>query len=130
MKKTCLAMMTASLLFAISLLTACNKKENTEQSTNAPSEQQAAPAGAATPIDPATAAKVSGTVKFGGTAPKPAKIDMSPDSGSKGPNESEAVCPHRGNLANKFVYVKDGLGSLTFDVPNDACLLDQTACKY
>ena len=130
MKKTCLAMMTVSLLFAVSLLTACNKKENTEQSTNTTSEQQAAPAGAATPIDPATAAQVSGTVKFDGTAPKPAKIDMSQDPGCKGPNEAEAVVVDGGNLANVFVYVKDGLGSRTFDVPHDAVVLDQSGCKY
>ena len=130
MKKTCLAMMTVSLLFAISLLIACNKKENTEQSTNTTSEQQAAPAGAATPIDPATAAKVSGTVKFDGTAPKPAKIDMSQDPGCKGPNEAEAVVVDGGNLANVFVYVKEGLGSRAFDVPNDAVVLDQSGCKY
>src|ERR1700704_5470818 len=114
MKKTCLAMMTVSLLFAISLLIACNKKENTEQSTNTTSEQQAAPAGAATPIDPATAAK----------------IDMSQDPGCKGPNEAEAVVVDAGNLANVFVYVKEGLGSRTFDVPNDAVVLDQSGCKY
>src|SRR6202048_456223 len=123
MKKTCLAMMT------VSLLSACNKKENTEQSTNTTSEQ-AAPAGAATPIDPATAAKLSGTVKFDGTAPKPAKIDMSQDPGCKGPNEAEAVVVDGGNLANVFVYVKEGLGSRTFEVPNDAVVLDQSGCKY
>ncbi|MGC2728553.1 MAG: carboxypeptidase regulatory-like domain-containing protein, partial [Candidatus Sulfotelmatobacter sp.] len=35
-----------------------------------------------------------------------------------------------GDLANVFVYVKDGLGNRTFDVPKDAVVLDQQGCKY
>jgi plastocyanin len=111
------------------LLAACSKKENTEQSSSAPMEQQAAPA-AATPIDPATAATVSGTVKFDGTAPKAAKIDMSQDPACKGGNEAENIVVADGDLANVFVYVKDGLGSRTFDVPAAAVVLDQQGCKY
>jgi len=41
---------------------------------------------------------------------------MSQDPGCKGPNEAEAVVVDGGNLANVFVYVKEGLGSRTFDV--------------
>src|ERR1700720_2118626 len=130
-RKNRLAMMSFGLLLGISLLlTACNKKDNTEQSTNSTAEQQAAPGPAATPIDPSTAATVNGTVKFDGTAPKPAKIDMSQDPGCKGSNEAEAVVVDGGSLANVFVYVKDGLGSRTFEVPNDAVVLDQSGCKY
>ncbi len=116
-------------LLSLLLVAACNKKENTEQSSNtmAPS---AAPAPAATPIDPATVATVSGTVKFDGTAPKPSKIDMSQDPACKGANEAENVVVSDGDLANVFVYVKDGLGSRTFDVPKDAVVLDQSGCKY
>jgi plastocyanin len=117
-------------LLALMMLAACNKKENTEQSSNTVSQQQAAPAPAATPIDPATVATVSGTVKFEGTAPKPSKIDMSQDPACKGTNEAENVVVEGGDLANVFVYVKDGLGSRTFDVPKDAVVLDQSGCKY
>ncbi len=84
----------------------------------------------ATPIDPATVATVSGTVKFDGTAPKAAKIDMSQDPGCKGTNEAENVVVNGGDLANVFVYVKDGLGSRTFDVPKDPVVLDQKGCQY
>jgi plastocyanin len=35
-----------------------------------------------------------------------------------------------GDLANVFVYVKDGLGSRTFDVPKDAVTIDQDGCRY
>src|SRR5260370_35046671 len=76
-KTKCWAMMTVSMLALLSLLllAACNKKESTEQSTNAPTEQ-AAPAAAAAPIDPATVPTVKGTVKFERTAPKPSKLTM------------------------------------------------------
>lgn len=108
-------------------LAACSKKENTEQSNNAPTEQQAP---AATPIDPATVATINGTVKFDGTAPKPAKIDMSQDPACKGANEAENIVVSNGDLANVFVYVKDGLGNRTFDVPKDSVVLDQKGCRY
>src|SRR5215475_7923766 len=85
-------------LCALLALAACSKKEITEQSSNAPAEQQAQPA--ATPIDPSTVATVSGTVKFDGTAPKAAKIDMSQDPGCKGTNTAETVVADGGNLAN------------------------------
>ena len=114
-------------LCALLALGACSKKENTEQSNNAATEQQAAPA---TPIDPATVATVSGTVKFDGTAPKAAKIDMSQDPGCKGTNTAETVVADNGDLANVFVYVKDGLGSRTFDTPKDPVVIEQKGCQY
>src|SRR5437660_9122146 len=128
-QKTGWQIMTVSMLvvFGLLLLAACNKKENTEQSSNAPTET-AAPA--ATPIDPATAATVNGTVKFDGTAPKPAKIDMSQDPACKGTNESESVVVSGGDLANVFVYVKDGLGNRSFEAPKDPVVLDQKGCQY
>jgi len=116
-------------LCALLVLAACSKKENTEQSNNA-TEQAAQPAPAATPIDPATVATISGTVKFDGTAPKPAKIDMSQDPGCKGANEAENLVVNGGDLANVFVYVKDGLGNRTFDVPTTPVVLDQQGCRY
>ena len=114
-------------LSVLLLLAGCNKKENAEstQPSNAP-----ASAPAATPIDPATVGSVSGTVKFDGTAPKAQKIDMSQDPACKGTNEAENIVADKGDLANVFVYVKDGLGSRTFDVPKDPVVLDQSGCKY
>jgi plastocyanin len=122
-------MMVALLaLCALMVLAACSKKE--EQSSNTAAEQQSQPAQAATPIDPATVATVNGTVKFDGAAPKPAKIDMSQDPGCKGTNEAENLVVSNGDLANVFVYVKDGLGNRTFDAPKDAVVLDQKGCQY
>ncbi len=116
-------------LCALLALAACSKKENTEQSSNAPTES-AAPAQPATPIDPATVATIKGTVKFDGTAPKQSKIDMSQDPGCKGMNEAENIVVTGGDLANVFVYVKDGLGNRTFDVPKDPAVLEQKGCQY
>jgi plastocyanin len=116
-------------LCALLVTVACNKQSNTEQSNNNMS-QTAATAPAATPIDPATAATINGTVKLDGAAPKASKIDMSQDPACKGMNEAENVVVANGDLANVFVYVKDGLGSRTFDVPKDEVVLDQSGCKY
>jgi plastocyanin len=108
------------------LLTACSKK--TEE--NAAPSTAATPVPAATPIDPATAASVSGTVSLDGTAPKAAKIDMTQDPACKGSNTAETVVADAGKLSNVFVYVKEGLGTRTFDVPKDPVTIDQSGCKY
>ena len=128
-KKTSCLGITISLLALCGLLTlaACSKKENTEQSTNSTAESAAPPA---SPIDPATVATINGTVKFDGTAPKAAKIDMSQDPGCKGANEAENVVVSGGDLANVFVYVKEGLGNRTFDTPKDPVVLEQKGCRY
>jgi len=126
--KNCLAIL--CLIAVLGLLAACSKKE---QSSNESEEKAAtanAPAAPATPIDPNTVATVSGTVKFDGTAPKPAKIDMSQDAACKGTNEAENIVVSGGDLANVFVYVKDGLGNRSFDVPKDPVTIDQQGCRY
>jgi plastocyanin len=126
-KRTSLEICVLSALLGITLLAGCGKKETAE-------EQPAAPATAATPaaapVDPATVAVVVGTVKFDGSAPKPAKIDMSQDANCKGSNSAENLVVADGKLANVFVYVKDGVGSRTFDVPKDAVTLNQSGCRY
>lgn len=110
----------------LALAVGCGKKEEEQPAAPAAS----APAPAATPIDPATVATVSGTVKFDGAAPKASKIDMSQDSNCQGSNTVETVVVNDGKLANVFVYVKDGLGNRTFDVPKEPVTLTQSGCKY
>jgi plastocyanin len=126
-KKTWVAMIGLLCLLGLGLLAGCSKKESSSEEQPAATAQ---PAAAATPIDPNTVASVSGTVKFEGTAPKAAKIDMSQDGACKGNNTAENLIADGGNLANVFVYVKDGLGSRTFDVPKAAVTLDQSGCRY
>src|SRR5215471_2312042 len=122
-RKMWLAMLS---LLGLLLLAACSKKEET------PSSESAAPAAApaAAPIDPATAATVSGTVTFAGAVPKPVKIDMSQDPACKGTNQAETLVADGGKLANVYVYVKEGLGDRTFDAPKDAVELNQEGCRY
>jgi plastocyanin len=115
------------ILPGLALMTGCGKKEAEEQPAT-PAASSAAPA--ATPIDPATVATIIGTVKFDGPAPKAAKIDMSQDPNCAGSNTAENVVVADGKLANVFVYVKEGLGNRTFDVPKDAVTLTQSGCRY
>ena len=117
-----------SALICLALLIACSKKESSTEESAAPASSSATPA--ATPIDPATTATVSGTVTFAGTAPKQAKIDMSQDPACKGTNNAETVVVDGSNLSNVFVYVKEGLGNRTFDTPKDPVTIDQSGCKY
>jgi len=128
MNKKMWTAMLALLCLGLWLLVGCSKKE--EQSSNATEEKAAAPAPAPTPIDPNTVASVNGTVKLDGQAPKEAKIDMSQDAACKGTNTAETIVADHGDLANVFVYVKDGLGDRTFAVPTDAVTIDQQGCKY
>src|SRR5215470_10859787 len=122
---------TANVALAACLLlflAGCGKSEApTEQpTTSAP----AASAPAAAPIDPATVATVSGTVKFEGAAPKAANIDMSQDPNCKGANKAENVVAADGHLTNVFIYVKEGFGNRSFDAPKEDVALDQSGCRY
>jgi plastocyanin len=116
-------------LTGILLTAACTKRESSEQSNNA-EQQNAASAQAATPIDPSTVTTIKGTVRLDGAALMEAKIDMSQDPACKGANQAENIVVDNGDLANVFVYVKDGLGNRTFDVPKGVVTLDQQGCKY
>src|SRR5215510_10409466 len=83
---------TSCMLAALCLLqlpAGCSKKETPEEQPAA--SGPAATTAPATPIDPATAASVSGTVTFVGTAPKPAAIDMSQDPNCKGSNKPKTL---------------------------------------
>jgi plastocyanin len=110
------------------LLAGCGKKEEGQPAATSTPAPAAAPA--ATPIDPATAATVVGVVKFDGAAPKAAKIDMSQDPNCQGSNTAENVVVADGHLENVFVYVKDGLGTRTFDLPTEVVTLNQSGCRY
>jgi hypothetical protein len=90
---------------------------------------------AASPVDPATAATVSGQVNFSGTAPEPEPIlmDAEPVCADKHANgafsESVVVNPN-GTLRNVFVYVKEDFPDLSFPTPTEPVLLDQNGCVY
>lgn len=111
-------------------LAACSKKEE------APPQQAAAPAPAAAPIDAATAATITGTVKLDGTAPKLVhlKTDSDPYCSkmhASSPLMSEEVVVDKNNdLENVVVYIKAGLENRSFPTPSETVELDQTGCQY
>jgi len=126
-RKKWLALIALCSFVLVLALAGCSKQEE------APSEPAptAAPAAKATPIDPATVATVTGTIKLDGAAPKARKIDMSQDPAcSGGMGMTETVVSEGGNLANVFVYVKEGLGGRTFDAPAAKVTIDQHGCHY
>lgn len=105
----------------------------------APAEQAETDTGeeevVASPVDPATAATISGKVSFTGTPPEPETIlmDAEPvcqEQYAEGPFTENVVVNENGTLANVFVYVKSGLEGMTFPTPSEAIVLDQKGCRY
>lgn len=86
------------------------------------------------PVNPETAATVTGKVVFSGTAPDPEPIlmDAEPTCKDKYPDGAfaETVVVNNGTLQNVFVYVKSGLGDLKFSPPAESVVLDQDGCRY
>ena len=87
------------------------------------------------PVDAATAGSISGTVTFAGDVPAPVAIDMTDEPTCQEQNGGNAVretvvVGSGGELANVFVYVKEGLDpSLAFPT-GDPVVLDQVGCTY
>src|SRR5579863_3793038 len=78
-------------------------------------------------------ASVKGTVKLEGTAPKPKLISMAADPSCAkqhpGPVWSqEVMTDSRGDLQNVIVFVSDGLGDRTFDLPSQPAVIEQKGC--
>ncbi len=86
-------------------------------------------------VDPATAGRVSGGIRFTGKKPARKTIDMSGDPAcveahhGKALDESVVVNPN-GTLANVFVYIKSGLEGKTFEAPAAPVKLDQRGCWF
>jgi plastocyanin len=81
-------------------------------------------------VDPASAATITGQVKFTGPVPTPQKIDMTQDpSCGTTPNYDESLVVNNGDLQNVFVYVKGGLngGGGRREEP---AVIDQQGCRY
>ncbi len=89
----------------------------------------------APPVDPATAATITGTVTFAGTPPALRPIDMSAAPACVKANPTPVVPPElvtgaNGGLANVVVYVKSGLGHYRYPAPQTPVILDQKNCMY
>ena len=103
--------------------------------SEAPPASTPAAAPAASAVDPATAANITGRVVVKGHVPKAEAVSMSGDPtcvrGTAGtaPTEYFVVGPD-GGLDNVFVYVKNGLGNRVFPAPATPVVLDQNGCRY
>lgn len=96
-------------------------------------EAPPAPAVTTSPVDPATAGRITGAVRLEGTPPaaQPIRMDSDPYCAKLGDRVTEThVTGAGGALQNVFVYVKDGLGDLKFPVPSAPVALDQEECRY
>jgi plastocyanin len=121
------AMATVLIGLSVSGCGGDSKDANTDTATG----DTEAPAAAA--ADVPNAAKITGTVSFAGTAPAPAKIDMTEekvcaDKHSGGAISDEVVVKD-GKLANVFVYVKSGL-SAPQTTTSANVVMDQDGCMY
>lgn len=122
------------LMMALALVIAgCGKKEEAPATPQVESAQ--APAGPATSIDAATAGAVTGKASFAGGKPSPRAIRMDAEPACKSLHTSpvyseDMVLNDNGTLQYVFVYVKEGLGSRTFDTPKNPVTLDQKGCIY
>jgi plastocyanin len=104
----------------------------TAAATNSGAPAAATPAAAAPVV--ADAATLSGTVKFAGTAPKAAAIQMSADPycqsqhpNGQGAEDEEVVVGAGGELANVLVYVKNAPNGA---MPSAPATIDQKGCRY
>lgn len=93
-------------------------------------------AGVSVPATNTTAtASVKGTVKLIGTPPTPTRINMSSDPVCARQHTTpvlteDVVADKSGDLQNVVVFVADGLGDRTFDVPTQSVEIDQKGCVY
>ena len=87
------------------------------------------------PAPSADGASVVGKVKFTGQLPQPAKVSMNADPSCAklhpGPAVSQDFLTGSDNsLGNVIVFISDGLGNRSFDVPTEAVTFEQKGCEY
>ena len=93
---------------------------------------------AGTPSSPQTgsgAALIKGVVKFTGTLPAPKPVSMSADPSCSKQHSGpvlmrEVIADSKGGVQNVVVFIAEGLGDRTFDVPKDAAVISQKGCQY
>ncbi len=98
----------------------------------AETEEGAAGAGYTVPAD--SAATITGSITFEGTPPANEPIDMSEEptcaEANEAPTKETVVAGANGELANVFVYVKEGLPAVEWATPAEAVTIDQHGCHY
>ncbi len=124
-----------AIISLLSLASSCSKSEEEPDDKGGPTT-----AGAPPPPSKGNEGTITGKVTYGGAVPESKKIDTSADPActSKNPNlTTEEWVVKDGNLANTFVYIKDGtidgankLATYAWPAPGDAVTLDQNGCHY
>ena len=98
-----------------------------EQAEGGPEE-----AGYTVPAD--SAATITGSITFQGTPPANEAIDMSEEptcaEANEAPTKETVVVGANGELANVFVYVKEGLPAVDWGPPSEGVTIDQHGCHY
>ena len=96
-----------------------------------------APAAVAEPaapaFDPSTAGNVSGMVMVDGDLPAAEELMMNSDPNcvmAATNTMSSTYVGSDGHLGNVFVYVREGLGDMTFPTPSEVVTLNQEGCRY
>ena len=82
---------------------------------------------------------VAGVVKFDGPQPKPRSIRMTEKGGApsscrklhkNGLLDRDRVVSKKGEVANVFVYVSEGLEKKTYPLPKKPALMNQAGCMF
>jgi len=86
-------------------------------------------------VGTASAATITGTVKYDGKVPKLKPINMNADpvcaKKHTTPAQSEILVLGAGNtLANIFVHVKSGVPDKAYPTPTEPVVMDQRGCRY
>jgi plastocyanin len=87
------------------------------------------------PATAGTTASLKGVVRFEGMPPKSKLISMSADPSCAKQHSSpvlaqEVVTDSKGDLQNVVVFVAEGLGDRTFEVPTQPVVVEQKGCMY
>ena len=79
-----------------------------------------------------SAGDITGKITLKGTPPPERDIPLDPACGKLHPTKKTKlyVVGKGGELADTFVFVKDGLTGKNFPVPEKAALIDQKGCEY
>ena len=118
---------TSLVLVALAAVTACG---------GASSSSPVSTGAIASPVDPATAGRIAGRVRFDGGAPPAEVVRFSADpacvslnGADKQPADAVVLGGDNG-LQNVFVYIRTGLERVTFPIPVEPVVLDQQKCRY
>jgi plastocyanin len=108
----------------------CSRKTETAPATKSPQ-----PAVTYFKVDPATAASITGTIRYKGKVLPHKPIDMSEDpacvAAHHGKASDESLQVGRGGaLEDAFVYIKSGMEGKNFETPSEAVVIDQNGCWF